>query len=172
MSTPFLGEIRLFAGNFAPRGWATCDGQLLSIAANTALFSLLGTTYGGDGMTTFALPNLSGRVPVHRGQGGGLTNRNVGDSGGAPTVTLTLAQLAAHSHAANASSAPGTSSSPTNNVWATTAPNRPVYAGLNHPAAMAGQSSSAGGGAPHNNLQPYLPVTFLIALTGIFPSRS
>lgn len=168
---PYVGEIRLFAGNFAPRGWATCDGQLLPIAQNTALFSLLGVTYGGDGRTTFALPNLRDRVPVHQGQGPGLTNRPLGQPGGSATVTLLTTEMPAHSHSLRALPDPAESAVPGGKSLArgvnftpyTTAPNVTM-----HPAAV----SAVGGGQPHNNQAPYLPLTFIIALQGIFPPRS
>lgn len=173
---PFLGEIRMFAGNFAPRGWATCDGQILPIAQNTALFSLLGTTYGGNGQTTFALPDLRGRVPVHVGQGPGLSPYSLGQSAGSENVTLTSGQMPGHTHTLNASSAGGDAGSPQNAVSAmvtdtqgnafngyTASPNTTMS-----PQAIA----PAGGNQPHANIQPFLCLTFIIALEGIFPSRN
>ena len=168
MADPFIGEIRLFGGNFAPQGWATCDGQLLSIAQNTALFSLLGTTYGGNGQTTFGLPDLRGRASPH--QGGGL---ELGQSTGSETVTLAGGQLPAHGHLANAASA-ATSLSPAGQYWAAdpgggvAAYNSAANGQTLAPAAVA----PAGGGQPHDNLQPFLTVNFIMALEGIFPSRS
>ncbi|WP_248928194.1 phage tail protein [Paenibacillus hamazuiensis] len=177
MSDPFVGEIRMFAGTYAPRGWAFCNGQLLPISQNTALFSLLGTNYGGNGTTTFALPDLQGRVPIHAGQGSGpgLTPRTVGEKGGAAAVTLMTSQLPAHSHAMNCSSETGASSGPGEGIWA-------VPQGRRAPAAYTSDTSSlksmgaqalstAGGNQPHNNMQPYLAVNFIIALEGIFPQR-
>jgi microcystin-dependent protein len=176
MADNYVGEIRIFAGNFPPRGWAFCNGQLLPISQNTALFSLLGTNYGGDGKTNFALPNLQGAIPVHAGGGGapgGLTPRAVGQSGGASAVTLTASQLPPHAHALEA--APGaTSGSPDATV--TLAPSSdgtamyraPDATVLNRTAAPAG---AAGGGAPHDNLPPVLAMSFIIALQGIFPPR-
>jgi len=175
MSDPFVGEVRMFSGNFAPAGWAFCNGQVLPIAQNTALFSLLGTNYGGNGQSTFALPNLQGAFPVHAGAsaGPGRTQRVVGQTGGAESVALTAAQLPAHGHGMEAVSAattgtPGSSVSlaPTSNGSALyRAPD--VY--LNTGAADMGAS---GGGGAHNNLPPYLAVSFIIALQGIFPPRS
>ena len=176
MSDPFVGEIRIFSLNFAPKGWAFCNGQILSISQNTALFSLLGTFYGGDGRVTFALPNFQGRAPLHQGQGPGLTERSLGEEGGEATVTLTGSELPAHPHAARCSSVPGLQPGPANNVWSPL-PARPtpppVYsdAGPNvamNPAALA----QAGGSQPHNNLSPYLGLNFCIALQGIFPPRN
>jgi microcystin-dependent protein len=157
MTDNFLGEIRMFAGNFAPNGWAFCDGQILPINQNTALFSLLGTTYGGDGIQTFALPDLRDRAPVSFGNGPGLTPRNLGEVGGSDTVSLLPSELPAHSHAG--SSKKGTLSSAVGAV----------------PAAHGRYTTApvqVTGGAPHNNRPPYLGLSFIIALTGIFPSRS
>lgn len=174
MADNFLGEIRAFSGNFAPHGWALCNGQLLPISQNTALFSLLGTMYGGDGKSTFALPNLQGRVPMHAGNsaGPGLTQRITGESVGSDTVALTKAQGAEHRHTMM-SDASATSTSPAGAALATTADGSPAYAGIAGHTAMASQTLlGAGNGAPHNNLQPYLVLTYIIALQGIFPSRS
>lgn len=165
---PFIGQIMMFAGNFAPRGWAFCNGQLLSIAQNTALFSILGTTYGGDGKTTFALPDLRGRAPLHWGHGPGLSNRNLGESGGQEAVTLTVDQMPAHGHALNASDAAANVRQPTNAVLAQSesyTQSRPDVT-LN-PAAIG----NTGGNLPHPNMQPFLGISFIIALQGIFPSR-
>lgn len=176
MSEPFLGEIRMFGGNFAPRGWALCNGQLLSIAQNSALFSLLGTTYGGDGVTTFALPNLQGRFPMHWGTGPGLTPRTIGEQAGTENVTLISTQMPTHTHLASANSGDGNSTSPQGNVWATAvdANSQQVSAfGTTANTVMNPQAiGTSGGNQPHNNMQPYLCVTFLIALQGIYPSRS
>jgi len=169
----FIGEIKFVGFNFAPAGWALCDGSLLRIANNTALFSLLGTTYGGDGVTTFALPDLRGRLPVGVGQGAGLTNRDLGQTGGAEQVTLTAEQMPAHSHSLNASSAVANSTSPGGNLLAETKnPGKETYstAGASatlNPAAIG----SAGSGQPHENMPPFLTLNCIIALTGIFPAR-
>jgi microcystin-dependent protein len=177
MSDPFIAEIRMFAGNFAPRGWAFCQGQILSIAQNTALFSLLGTTYGGNGQTTFALPDLRGRVPVGTGQGPGLPSVNLGEQAGAPTHTLTNTEMPAHNHPAQTAgiNAPGTASSPGGNTWATSTARDNVYTSGTPSAPMAAGSVSvgiAGGSQPHNNMQPYLGMNYIIALEGIYPSRN
>jgi microcystin-dependent protein len=169
MSEPFLGEIRMFGFNFAPTGWAFCNGNLLPINQNTALFSLLGTFYGGDGRTTFALPNLQGRVPIHQGQGTG-SSYVIGQPGGTEIETLSVAQLPAHTHSVLAHKGPGKNSVPTNNVPAGTSGNSYDATGnVNMNASMIGQT---GGGEPLSVVQPYLTVNFCIALQGIFPSRS
>jgi len=173
MSDPFVAEIRMFGGNFAPTGWAFCDGQLLPISQNTALFSLLGTTYGGNGKSNFALPDLRGRAPMHHGLGQGLTDRVQGETGGVEIVTLTPAEIPPHTHnvALPTVDAAATTSDPQNNLPARTAEN--TYAALGTTVDMASASSgNAGGSQPHNNLQPYLTVTFIIALQGVFPPRS
>jgi len=173
MSEPFVGEIRMFAGNFAPRGWALCDGQLLTVAQNDALFSLFGTIYGGDGRTTFALPDLRGRIPIHAGSGPGLTIRNLGAKGGAEEVTMATSQLPSHDHGSlHGSSSIGTTSSPAGNLLARSTTfdvyvNEEPVVGL-APAAIA----NSGGGQSHSNLQPYLCVNFIVALVGIYPSRN
>ncbi|MGZ8215218.1 MAG: phage tail protein [Methylosarcina sp.] len=176
MSEPFIGEIRMVGFNYAPQGWALCDGQLLSIAQNSALFALLGTTYGGNGQTTFALPDLRGRVPLHPGQGPGLSPYILGQSSGVESVTLTANQMPAHSHAIAANSNPGEVDSPSGNFAAGIAdPNSGTP--LNAFAASANATmnptvvGAAGGSQPHTNLQPSLCVNFIIALEGIFPSR-
>lgn len=156
MSEPFIGELRLFAGNFAPRGWAFCLGQLVPISQNTALFSLLGTTYGGDGRTTFGLPDLSDRVPIGQGRGPGLSDRGLGDTGGAAEVRLTAAQLPAHTHPAASGGA---------------VTNRSTDAIPAHGGLYTG-SLPEGPGEAHNNRPPYLGVNYIIALVGVFPSRS
>jgi microcystin-dependent protein len=173
----FIGEIRMFGGNFAPRGWALCDGQLLPISQYTALFSLLGTTYGGDGRTTFALPDLRGRVPIHAGHGPGLSDYRLGQTGGQETVTLTTQQIPAHSHTASVSQAAdssvGTSDKPENMLPARNAASTPQY-GTTANVNMSGASVSVGntgGNLPHENMQPYVTVNYIIALEGIFPSR-
>ena len=171
MSEPFIGEIKLFAGNFAPRGWALCDGQLLPISSNSALFSILGTTYGGDGRTTFALPELRGRVPVHPGTGPGLSNYRLGQKSGAETNTLTANNMPAHSHNINqASAAEGDSNVPAGNLLART--DARSYTSTGPAVATGGATDNAGGGQAVNNIQPYQAVNYIIALNGIYPSRS
>jgi len=167
-----IGTIILFGGNFAPRNWAFCQGQLLSIAANTALFSILGTTYGGDGRTTFALPDLRGRVPLSAGQGPGLSNHTLGQQGGAETVTLQVTQIPAHNHtvAPLAKNGGGDDTSPTNKFMATASTD--LYADANNTNMGASPSSMTGGGGAHNNMQPFLALNYVICLNGIFPSRS
>lgn len=171
MSEPFIAEIRIFAGNFAPRGWAFCNGQLLQIAQNTALFALIGTTYGGDGRTTTALPNMAGRAPMHPGRGPGLTARRLGQRGGVEEVTLNANQLPAHSHTVNASSAVATTGAPAGASMADTDTVK-HYGPAADAENLANAAVSSTGGQPHNNMQPYLVLNYIIALTGIFPSRS
>lgn len=172
MSEPFLAEIRIFAGNFAPRGWAFCDGQLLPISQNTALFSLIGTTYGGDGRTTTALPNLQGRAPMHPGRGPGLTSRRLGEKGGSETVTLTEAQMPNHSHTMMANPNPAEQPTPVNNALARSVGGS-IYGDANNLVPFsAATMPSAGGGQAHNNMQPFLTLNFIIALVGLYPSRS
>jgi microcystin-dependent protein len=172
---PFIGEIRIFAGNFAPRNWATCDGQLMAIQQNTALFSLLGTVYGGNGTTTFALPDLRGRAPMQYGQGPGLSPRDIGESGGVESVTLTQAQMPAHNHSLNAAVDPGDQKAPgTDRSLARSTGGAAYGAGSTDKEVTLNASalSPAGEqGLPHNNLQPYLPLTFIIALYGVYPAR-
>src|SRR5262245_47167428 len=167
MAQPYVGEIRMFAGNFAPAGWMFCEGQLLPISENETLFNLIGTTYGGDGQSTFALPDLRGRIPIHQGSGFILA-----ETGGVEEVTLTVQQIAAHAHAALGSSATATSSDPTNNIPAriTTAGVFPY--GTDNPLTPLSPNAigSVGGSQPHTNFQPYLCVNFIISLFGIFPS--
>lgn len=174
MSDPFIGEIKMFGGNFAPRGWAFCNGQLLSIAQNTALFSLLGTTYGGNGQTTFALPNLQGRLPMHFGQGPGLSNRFLGETGGTEAVTLTAAEMPAHSHTANSVAPRGNSNDATGRYWADDAgvSSATYHSGPPTNTMHPGAIGNAGGSQPHNNMPPFQCVNFIIALEGIFPSRN
>lgn len=173
---PFLGEIRIFAGNYAPRGWAFCDGQLLPISQNTALFSLLGTNYGGDGRTTFALPDLRGRVVVHPGQGPGLTSRQIGEKGGSETNTLTVNQIPTHSHTA-------TATNPVFNDEANTDDPTGKYPAVSGENMYSDQTSgdgvlpqvtigNAGGGQPVNNMQPFIGINYIISLQGIYPSRN
>jgi len=172
MSQPFLGEIRMFGCNFAPRGWALCNGQILSIAQNTALFSLLGTFYGGNGTTNFALPNLQSRSPMHIGQGPGLSPRDIGEQGGNEGVTLISAQIPQHNHLLGAQSSRADRANATGASLAQGA--QSIYIGGTSPnAQLSPQSTSlAGGNQPHNNLQPYLVISFCIAMQGIYPSRS
>lgn len=170
MSSPFLGEIQMFGFNFAPRGWAFCDGQLLSIAQNTALFALLGTTYGGNGQTTFGLPDLRGRVPLHRGQGPGLTNRTLGELSGSENVTLLTTQMPAHNHLLACNSDDPNAGSPAGKFPASST--SPIYASTSNSNMAPTAVSLAGGNQPHPNMQPYLTVNFCIALEGIFPSRN
>jgi len=173
---PFLGEIALVPYNFEPRGWAFCDGQLLPIAQNTALFALLGTQFGGNGQTTFALPDLRGRVPLHvggSGPGPGLSAYSVGQTGGAENITLLASQMPSHNHIVNANSANGTSDNPNNAIMGKNASGVPQYSGALPNAAMAaGMIAAAGGNQPHSNLQPFLGLNYIIALQGIFPSRN
>jgi microcystin-dependent protein len=176
MADPFVAEIRIFPFNFAPRGWAWCDGQLLPLSQNTALFSLLGTTYGGNGKTNFALPDLQGRAPMHPGQGPGLSLHDLGETGGSETVTLLESEIPAHSHALLASTAATEEEGLKNPTGA--APGKvptvgPLYGALSSSVvSLAPQAlAPAGGDQPHNNLQPYLTCYFCIALQGVFPAR-
>lgn len=171
MADPFVAEIRIFPFNFAPRGWAFCDGQLIPISQNTALFSLLGTTYGGDGRSTFALPDLQGRSPMHPGQGPGLSPRYLGDSGGSETVTLTESQIPSHTHALRAVSTNATTGTPGATVALAKTASALVYRSATNPVKTAAMAS-AGGGQPHNNRQPYLVANFVIALQGVYPPRT
>lgn len=175
MSEAFIGEIRVFAGNFAPKGWALCNGQIMSIAQNTALFSILGVTYGGDGKTTFALPNLQGRAPVQPGSGPGLTSRTLGEQGGTATVTLLTTEMPAHNHVPQGYDGGATTANADGSVWSKTAGGRtppPFYSTGAPNVSMSPQAIGvAGGSQPHNNMQPYVGVNFIIALQGIFPSR-
>jgi microcystin-dependent protein len=165
VAQPYIGEIRIFAGNFAPAGWMFCEGQLLPISENETLFNLIGTTYGGDGQSTFALPDLRGRLPLHQGNGFVLAQQ-----GGVETVTLTTQQIPAHSHAMLASTGPGTQNAPANNVTAAS-PSVTLYAADVTDGNLAPTAVGATGGSqPHNNFQPYLCVDFIISLFGIFPS--
>ncbi|GAA0319595.1 tail fiber protein [Bacillus carboniphilus] len=168
----FIGEIRLFAGNFAPRGWAFCEGQLIPISQNTALFSLLGVTYGGDGKTTFALPDFRGRAPMHAGSGSGLTPRQLGYRGGANTVTITTQQMPYHNHYAKASSSP-TTSNPSEASWSNLGRgSSSLYSTTAPDVQMNIQNIGlTGGNQPHNNRQPYVGLNFIIALDGEFPHR-
>jgi len=180
MSNPYVGEIRMFAGDFAPAGWMLCQGQTLPISGNETLFQLIGTTYGGDGESTFALPNLSSRVPIHIGQGaGGLSNYTIGESGGVETVTLTTQQMPNHTHVLAATDT-GQQQAPASNtipaVVTSTKANVHVYgpppsplSGISlHPQTIA----TAGGSQPHDNMKPFLVINFIIALSGVFPSQT
>lgn len=172
-SEPFLAEIYMGGMNFAPRGYATCSGQILSIAQNTALFSLLGTTFGGNGQTTFALPDLRGRVPMGEGQGPGLSARTLGEVGGTESVTLIANEMPAHNHSFNAVSEAGDTSAPAGAYLANTGALDKEYKATGTSVAMnATAIGIAGGSQPHNNMPPYLVLTFYIALEGIFPSRN
>lgn len=164
MSQPYVGEIRLFAGNFAPSGWAFCNGQIMPISENEALFTLIGTTYGGDGQTTYALPNLQSRVPVHAGSG-----FVIGQMSGTETVTLTVNQMPIHTHAAPATSGAGTSNNPTGNAWANWPGSQFSDQGVTAPM-NAGVVGFAGNNQSHDNLMPYLTLNFIISLFGVFPS--
>lgn len=178
MSEPFLGEVRMFGGNFAPTGWALCNGQLLPISQNTALFSILGTYFGGDGQTTFALPDLRSRVPIHQGQGLGLSPYTQGQQAGSEQITLLQNQMPAHTHIVSASGTTANASTAAGNFLATAAPARgqSSAADIYGPSASATMSPAmvapAGNSLPHANIQPSLCVTFIIALQGIYPSRS
>ena len=170
---PFVAEIRIFPFNFAPRGWAFCDGQIMPISQNTALFSLLGTTYGGNGQSTFALPNMQGNAPMHPGQGPGLSLHDLGEQSGSDTVTLLQAEMPAHNHPLKANTSTATKSLPSNNSFARGASMTPYVAPPGTPVPMAGHAiTPAGGDQPHNNLQPYLTLNFCIALQGVFPPRT
>ncbi|AKV03631.1 Microcystin dependent protein [Labilithrix luteola] len=173
MTDQYVAEIRMFAGNFAPYGWALCNGQLLPISQNTALFSLLGTFYGGDGKSTFGLPNLQGMTPLGFGQGPGLSDRVLAETGGTQTVTLSDLQLPSHTHTARASTAAANTGDPSNALLAATAAANPLYVGSNASALTMnpGTLPPVPGRQPHNNVQPYLVVNFIIALNGIFPPR-
>ncbi|MEM7497423.1 MAG: tail fiber protein [Pseudomonadota bacterium] len=177
MSEPFIAEIRIFAGNFAPRGWAFCDGQLLPISQNTALFSLIGTTYGGDGRSTTALPDLQGRAPMHPGRGPGLTARRLGQRSGAESVTLSEAEMPSHVHDMEAvprsQFTVGNSLDPVDNLPASPQSGNAYAPGSAAPAAMADDFLSfEGGSEPHGNMQPFIALNFIIALVGLYPSRS
>jgi len=169
---PFLGEIREFGFNFAPVGWAMCNGQLLSISQNTALFSLLGTQYGGNGTTNFALPNLQGRVPMGQGQGPGLSSRVIGEVDGTETVTLLVTEIPSHSHLPQCNSGDGNAYGPGGNFWSQDAAGNAEYASTGATPMNGAALLPTGGGQPHSNMQPYLALNFCIAMQGIFPSRA
>jgi microcystin-dependent protein len=173
MSQPYIGEIRMFGGNFAPRGWALCNGQLLAISANAALFSILGTTYGGNGVSNFGLPNMQSRVPIHAGTGGGLSSYVLGEQTGAENVTLTSGNLPQHNHGLNCGTGGGNQASPAGNYPALES----TGTSLNYSSTAGGTMNGAmvgftGSNLPHTNIQPVLCVNFIIALVGIFPSRN
>lgn len=169
---PYIGEIMMFAGNFPPRNWAFCDGQLMAIAQNTALFSILGTTYGGNGMTTFALPDLRGRFPIHPGQGPGLPNHVLGEVGGSPTTTLLVNNLPAHNHPAMGQTGNGTSDVPTGLLPARDPSGSPRYGGTANATMAATAIGNTGGSQPFSTMPPYLGISFCICLYGIYPPQN
>jgi microcystin-dependent protein len=172
---PFVAEVRIFPFNFAPKGWAFCDGQLLPLSQNTALFSLLGTTYGGDGKSNFALPNMQGNAPMHPGQGPGLSLHDLGEMGGSETVTLLESEIPSHTHALKASTTNSSKPSPANNSLAKVQSGGTPYvaaAGAPPVSFAANALAPAGGDQPHNNMQPYLTLNFCIAMQGVFPPRT
>jgi microcystin-dependent protein len=171
MSSPYIGEIRMFAGNFAPAGWALCQGQLVPISENDALFNLIGTTYGGDGQNTFALPNLQSRVPVHMGTGAGQTV-TIGQTGGEEEVTLTVNQIPAHSHVPQCDGTGNSSNSPSATVWAGTTTLKQFSSSAPNVSMAANALGSAGGSQPHDNMVPFLAINFIISLFGVFPSQT
>jgi microcystin-dependent protein len=181
MSQPFVGQVIMFGGNFAPAGWMTCSGQLVPISEYETLFNLIGTTYGGDGQTTFGIPDLQGRVPIHNGQGSGLGSYVIGQKAGSETVTVTTPQLPSHNHLIGIPSAPANQSVPSSStILATESSNAPgtgnayTYAAAGGPqtAMVASSIGSGGGSQPHNNIQPVMAVTYCISLFGIFPSQN
>jgi microcystin-dependent protein len=174
MADPFVAEIRIFPFNFAPKGWAWCDGQILPISQNTALFSLLGTTYGGNGQSTFALPDLQGRAPMHPGQGPGLSLHDLGETGGSETVTLLESEIPSHAHGVLANTNPANLAAPSSaRSFARSAPGSAYKATTQNIVAFNPMAlAPAGGDQPHNNLQPYLTFYFCIALQGVFPPRT
>jgi microcystin-dependent protein len=173
MANPFVGEIRMFGGNFAPAGWAFCNGQLMPISENDTLFQLIGTTYGGDGQETFALPDLQGRVPVHAGQGPGISqNYQLGEKTGTESVTLSVQQIPTHTHALIGSTDNATDPNPTSDVLATNTIMKPYAAEVPDGTLNANAVSPIGGSQPHENMMPYLVVSFIISLFGIYPRPS
>jgi microcystin-dependent protein len=173
---PFVAEIRIFPFNFAPKGWAFCDGQILPLSQNTALFSLLGTTYGGDGKSNFALPDMQGNVPMHPGQGPGLSLHDLGETGGSETVTLLESEIPAHSHTMMSLPAPGNRTAPGGNSMARVSGTIGPYLAASPAPVLVSMSDNAvtpaGGDQPHNNMQPYLTLNFCIALQGVYPPRT
>jgi microcystin-dependent protein len=172
MSSPFVGEIRMFGGSFAPAGWAFCDGSLIPISENDTLFNLIGTTYGGDGENTFALPDLRGRIPIHQGQGPGISNYLIGERAGVEDVTLTTQQIPLHNHSLLASTAAATSASPSGNILATSPTIASYVIDVAGPQLAAGAVVGAGGSQPHVNLMPFQCISFIISLFGIFPTQT
>ncbi|MCW2709000.1 MAG: Tail Collar domain protein [Frankiales bacterium] len=172
MSGPFVGEIRLFAGSFEPTGWMFCRGQLLPISENDVLFQLIGTTYGGDGQSTFALPDLQGRVPLHQGQGSGLSFYTMGETGGVETVTLTTNQIPAHTHAFVATRSGGTSSNAIGNVLASSPNVTELIADTPSATMPASSIGATGGSQPHDNMAPTIAINYIISLFGVFPSQT
>ncbi|MCP3962045.1 MAG: phage tail protein [bacterium] len=172
MSEPFIAEIRIFAGNFAPRSWAFCNGQLLPVSQNTALFSLIGTTYGGDGRTTTALPNLKGRAPMHPGRGPGLTSKRLGQRGGSEMITVSEAQMPNHTHTAYGTGDSANQRSPSNHMPATGGGRGTNLYAAASSLGTFNKLQNTGGSQPHNNLQPFIAMNFIIALQGLYPSRS
>ncbi len=171
MSDQFLAEIRIFAGNFPPTGWAFCNGQIMPLSQNTALFALLGTTYGGDGKSTFALPDLQGSFPMHPGQGPGLSLYDLGQQGGSQFVTLLESEMPAHAHFASARSSLSTQTTPAGNLWSGNADANQYVEDTPNVQMAVQEIGMAGGSLPHNNMPPYLALNFIIALQGIFPQR-
>jgi microcystin-dependent protein len=174
MADPFVAEIRIFPFNFPPTGWAFCNGQVMPISQNTALFALLGTTYGGDGKSTFALPGMQGNAPMHPGQGQGLSLHDLGEIGGSETVTLLESEIPVHTHTFNAANFPGDIQAPTVNVSLARSSGGNAYqttTNANLTQMNLGALAPAGGDLPHNNMQPYLTLNFCIALQGVFPQR-
>jgi len=172
---PFVAEIRIFPFNFAPKGWAFCDGQILPLSQNTALFSLLGTTYGGDGKSNFALPDMQGNAPMHPGQGPGLSLHDLGETGGSETVSLLESEIPSHSHTTMAFASVGNRTTPAGNAISRVTGSTPFVPGSPTPALVTMSDSSiapAGGDQPHNNMQPYLTLNFCIALQGVYPPRT
>jgi microcystin-dependent protein len=170
--TPFIAEIIMFGGNFAPRGWSLCDGQLLPISQWSALFSILGTTYGGDGRTTFALPDMRSRVPIHPGRGPGLSDYRLGQKGGAETVTLTTNQIPSHNHTMGISEEDGSTNEANGNLLANATAGFMYHGGNADGTLKANSILNTGGGQSHTNIQPFLCVNFIIAMQGVYPSRS
>jgi len=172
MSSPYVGEIRMFGGNFPPAGWMFCDGSTLPISENEVLFQLIGTTYGGDGQSTFQLPDLRGRVPVHQGQGGGLSNYVIGQKAGVETVTITAGQTPNHGHLLSASTETGDQVTPENNVPASSFNVTPYINDVTDSNFAPNAIGPAGGSQPHENMQPFLCISYIISLFGIFPSQN